>query len=156
MEFKFVPDLVKINLVADNQKQVIHELSNLLVKNNCVSEDYADKVLEREKEYPTGLQTKGPAIAIPHAFDDGINGNHVAIGVLSEPVLFNNMEDIDLQVKVKLVFMLAISSSDKQLVMLQFLMKVFQNEQLLNAIVEADSGVAISDYLNEYMTKLGE
>lgn len=72
MEFKFVPDLVATNLSADDSSDAINKLSKLLTAKEYVSEEYAGKVIEREREYPTGLQTKGPAIAIPHAFDDGI------------------------------------------------------------------------------------
>ena len=48
------------------------------------------------------------------------------------------MEDLDEEVEVKLVFMLAISSSHDQLEMLQFLIKVFQYEKLLNNIANTD------------------
>ena len=99
MEFKFVPDLVATNLSADDSSDAINKLSKLLTAKEYVSEEYAGKVIEREQEYPTGLQTKGPAIAIPHAFDDGIKGNHVAIGVLKNPVKFHSMEDMELAVQ---------------------------------------------------------
>lgn len=156
MEFKFVPELVMTNLSADDSTDAIHKLSKLLTSKNYVSEDYAGKVIEREKEYPTGLQTKGPAIAIPHAFDDGINGNHVAIGVLKNPVKFHSMEDMDAEVDVKIMFMLAIGGSHEQLEMLQFLMKVFQHGELLNTLVAADSNEKICDCLNKYIDELGE
>ena len=156
MEFKFVPDLVATNLSADDSSDAINKLSKLLTAKEYVSEEYAGKVIEREQEYPTGLQTKGPAIAIPHAFDDGIKGNHVAIGVLKNPVKFHSMEDMDAEVDVKIMFMLAIGGSHEQLAMLQFLMKVFQHEELLNTIATTDSDEKICDCLNKYVEELGE
>lgn len=156
MKFKFVPDLVKTNLSADDSSDAINKLGALLTAKNYVSENYAGKVIEREQEYPTGLQTKGPAIAIPHAFDDGINGNHVAIGVLKNPVKFHSMEDMDAEVDVKIMFMLAIGGSHQQLAMLQFLMKVFQHEELLNTIANSDSNEEICDCLNKYLEETGE
>ena len=154
MKFKFIRELIKADMMAKDSSDVIYQLGELLSKHGFVSGGYADKVIEREIEYPTGLQTRGPAIAIPHACDDGINGNHVAIGILKEPVKFQNMEDLDEEVEVKLVFMLAISSSHDQLEMLQFLIKVFQYEKLLNNIANTDSSEAICNYLNQYIEEL--
>ena len=91
MKFKFIRELIKADMMAENSSDVIHQLGELLSKHGFVSDGYADKVIEREIEYPTGLQTRGPAIAIPHACDDGISGNHVAIGILKEPVKFQNI-----------------------------------------------------------------
>ena len=154
MKFKFVPELVMTNLSANDSSDAIHKLGKLLTSQKYVSETYTEKVIEREKEYPTGLPTKGPAIAIPHSFDEGINGNHVAIGVLEKPVKFHSMEDIDAEVDVKLMFMLAIGGSHEQLEMLQFLMKVFQKGELLEKIADADSNDEICDYLNGYINEL--
>ena len=63
-------------------------------------------------------------------------------------------EKIDEDVDVKLVFMLAISSSHDQLEMLQFLIKVFQYEKLLNNIANTDSSEEICNYLNQYIEEL--
>ena len=50
--------------------------------------------------------------------------------------------------------MLAISSSHDQLEMLQFLIKVFQYEKLLNNIANTDSSEEICNYLNQYIEEL--
>ena len=133
MKFKFIRELIKADMMAKDSSDVIYQLGELLSKHGFVSGGYADKVIEREIEYPTGLQTRGPAIAIPHACDDGVNWNHVAIGILKEPVKFHNMEDLE---------------------MLQFLIKVFQYEKLLNNIANTDSSEAICNYLNQYIEEL--
>ena len=154
MKFKFIRELIKADLEAEDSSDVIRQLGKVLEEHGCVSTGYAYKVIDREIEYPTGLQTKGPAIAIPHASDEGINGNHVAIGILKKPVKFHSMEDLEAEVDVKLVFMLAISSSHEQLEMLQFLIKVFQYEKLLNNIAITDSSEKICNYLNQYIEEL--
>ena len=94
MKFQFVPELVKTDLEAVNQKEAITSLVTLLRKEGCVQDDYAGLVLEREQQYPTGLQTKGAAIAMPHAFDERIKDSHVAIGILKDAVSFHNMEAV--------------------------------------------------------------
>ena len=112
MKFQFVPELVKTDLEAVNQKEAITSLVTLLRKEGCVQDDYARLVLEREQQYPTGLQTKGAAIAMPHAFDERIKDSHVAIGILKDAVSFHNMEDMEESLNVHIIFLLAVGNAE--------------------------------------------
>lgn len=154
MKFAFDTDLVKTDMEADSQEEAIRRMAALLKKRGYVSERYADLVLKREKEYPTGLKTKGAVIAIPHAFDDTIRGNHVAIGILKQPVSFCNMEDIDEIVPVKIIFMLAIGGAHKQLEVLQILMRMFKEEALLKTVCDMHESDKICEMLNCYVNAL--
>ncbi|MFR0063869.1 MAG: PTS sugar transporter subunit IIA [Veillonella parvula] len=49
-------------------------------------------IQDREKEYPTGLPSTPPGIAIPHANYEMVNKTTLAIATLKEPALFHNME----------------------------------------------------------------
>ena len=78
MNYKFIPELVETNISAKIKEEVIRFLAKKLADRKCVSSHYSELVLQREKEYPTGLITKGAVIAIPHAFDPKTKGNNIA------------------------------------------------------------------------------
>ena len=145
MKFQFVPELVKTDLEAVNQKEAITSLVTLLRKEGCVQDDYARLVLEREQQYPTGLQTKGAAI------DERIKDSHVAIGILKDAVSFHNMEDMEESLNVHIIFLLAVGQAHEQLEMLKILMGLFQEETMLQKMLATHSSQAICDMLNGYV-----
>lgn len=64
MGFQFIPQLIETDLQVQNKEEVIRYLANKLQAHGFSNPSYADKVLMREQEYPTGLRTKCAAIAI--------------------------------------------------------------------------------------------
>ena len=154
MKFKFLPELVDTDIIAIDKVEAIHSIANLLIQHGYVDHEYPQLVLKREKEYPTGLLTKSVAIAIPHSFDENIHGNHVAIGVLKDSVFFRNMEDVDQDINVKIIFMLAVSKAKEQLEMLKILMEVFKNEHLLQDIACMNNRNAICEKLNAFIEEM--
>lgn len=153
MNFKFISELVKTDILVNNQEEAIYEVAQPLIQKGYVNEKYPTLVLEREKQYPTGLITSSIVIAIPHSFDEHIKGNHVAIGVLKNTVAFKNMEDIDQSIDVKIIFMLAIDKAKEQLEMLKILMNVFKENNLLNHIASVNDKEAICDALNDFVNQ---
>lgn len=156
MEFRFVPELVLTDICAANQKEAIDAVASLLINNAFVNDEYPKLVLKRELQYPTGLVTKGAMIAMPHAVDHTIKGNHIAIGIFKKPIPFRNMEDIEQTIQVTMLFMLAISGAHEQLEMLQVLMQLFKEEKLLRAICVTKDGYRICNMLNAYIQTIHE
>ncbi|MDR0402583.1 MAG: PTS sugar transporter subunit IIA, partial [Treponema sp.] len=79
---------VLINVEADSGGEVIRLLTDLLVKNGCVTSDSADVVISRENQYPTGIPAAGLSVAIPHGFaDDCVLDPSVAVATLARPVM---------------------------------------------------------------------
>lgn len=154
MNFRFYPELVRTQLDVVDQKTAIQCVAFPLIEKGYVSSEYPELVMQREALYPTGLVTKGAMIAIPHSFDKATQGNHIAIGVLKHSVGFQNMEDMEQTLQVKLIFMLAISEACKQLEMLQVLMQMFKEEQLLKNMISMKSSEEICDLLNAYIATL--
>lgn len=151
MKFKFDPELVLTDIYAENQREAIEQVAQLLMNRNYVTHDYPRLVLEREHLYPTGLITRGAIIAMPHAVDHTIKGNHIAIGILKNPVSFQNMEDTEQNIQVKMIFMLAIGKAHEHLEMLQILMQLFKEESLLKNICEMKDTNHICSMLNSYI-----
>lgn len=154
MKYKFIPELVETNICAESKEEVICLLAKKLADRKCVSQRYSQLVLQREKEYPTGLITKGAVIAIPHAFDPETKGNNIAIGILKTPVGFKHMEDMEETVPVKIVFMLAINGSHEHMEMLKILMQLVRNEELFKKLQNITSKNEICKLLNDYVKTL--
>lgn len=151
MGFQFIPQLIETNLLASDKEEVIRYLAEKLNTHGCSDEAYADKVLTREQEYPTGLRTKCASIAIPHAFDPAISGNHVALAILQRPIRFCNMEDIDSEIDVDMVFLMAISSAHEQLEMLQTIMRMLSDDTLFTRLVKLHNANEVCNQLNAFI-----
>ncbi|HLR36199.1 MAG TPA: PTS sugar transporter subunit IIA [Tissierellales bacterium] len=151
MSFKFVPELIVKNISANNSTEVIELLGKQLSENGFVDGSYIKSVLEREEEFPTGLQAKKAAIAIPHALNRNVKKSGICLGILENKVPFRSMEDINSIVEVEFVFLLAIKESNRQLKILKAIMEMLQNEVLFNKIRAEKDKKIICDILNEFI-----
>lgn len=150
-QFIFSTDLIQTGIDAKTKEEAIKELSKLFEVKGYTNSEYYKLVIEREKDYPTGLVTQGAVIAMPHAFDSNVRGTHVAVGVLKKSVNFYNMENVDEEIPVEVIFMLAVGEADKQLETLKILMSIFKDKGLLKKIKKMDSNGQIAETLNEYI-----
>lgn len=151
MGFQFIPQLIETDVCVKDKEEVIRHLADKLKAHGCSDAAYADKVLLREQEYPTGLRTKCAAIAIPHAFDPAISGNHVALAILQHPIRFCNMEDMDSEIDVDMVFLMAISSAHEQLEMLQTIMRMLGDDTLFIRLVRLHDADEVCRQLNAFI-----
>lgn len=125
------PNLMKVNLEVSTKEEVLKILADALFLNKYVKESYYDALLEREKGFPTGLPTKDIGVAIPHASEKHVLKPGIAMAVLKNPVKFNVMGDLDTEIDIKVVFMIAITDPDDQIKLLQDLIGLVQNDKFL-------------------------
>jgi len=125
------------NLKSDKCEDVIERLSTKLFENGYVKEGYIKAIKDREKEYPTGLPSTEPAVAIPHADYKLVNKTTVAVATLEHSVDFNDMEDVKKSIPVQIVIMLAIGEPHGQVEMLQRVVSIIQDEKLRKDILKA-------------------
>jgi PTS system galactitol-specific IIA component len=134
---------VLINANVDSSEEVIRLLTDLLVKSGCVKIEYADVVITREETYPTGIPTAGLSVAIPHGFaDDCILEPSIGVATLARPTVFRNMFDPDEELTVGMVFLIALSSKDKNDLAkdLGRVMSILSDADLLSRLYAAKSG----------------
>ena len=124
------PDLIFIDLCVNDQDEALIQLSHALVKQGFVKESYPAALLEREQNFPTGLG----AIAIPHTDREHTLQDAIAIATLKEPVTFKMMGSDTECCSVSVIFMLAISTNDQQIDMLQTLIGFVQDDSKLQAL----------------------
>ena len=146
---------VLINVEANSSGEVIRLLTELLAKNGYVKNEYADVVINREKEYPTGIPTGGLEVAIPHGFaDDCVLSPTVGAATLAYPVVFRNMFDPDMELPVKMVFLIALSSKDKneQAKNLESIMNILPDDVLLNKLYVSKTGQEFVEAMGKHLT----
>lgn len=150
MAFRFIPELVCVGVEACDCEEAIRKVTGRLVSGGYVGPGYPDLVCKREHTYPTGLPTRGYPVALSHADGGGtINGNHIAVGVMKDPVGFLSMEDADEELPVRIVFVLAMRSAHVHLEMLQVLMRLLHDEGLLRSIVAGSTPEQVCETLNK-------
>lgn len=148
---------VLINLEADSSGEVIRLLTELLVKSGCVKSEYADVVITREEQYPTGIPTAGLSVAIPHGFaDDYVLEPSVGVATLARPILFRNMFDPEEELAVGMVFLIAMSSKDKNKLAgdLERVMSILSNGDLLSRLYAAKSGYEFVEIMGNRLEEI--
>ena len=136
-------------------EQIIHQLAQPLVTAELVVPDFADHVLEREATYPTGLPTEPPCVAIPHTDHKHVRHNAIAVGILPEPVVFADMGGDSDPVPVRVIFLLALGESNKQLNALGWIMEMIQDTPFMRALLTMETTEIHTAILNK-MKERGE
>lgn len=141
-------ELIMLNASAENSTDIITQLCARLQQAGCIGYKYCAEVLEREKDYPTGLPSEGVTVAIPHAFSHDVTETAVAVAVLKEPVTFRDISDYDEELQVSVVFLLAnTAGGDGHMDSLQELMDCMSRPALLIAVRDAVNEEEIVDIL---------
>ncbi|RJX69377.1 PTS sugar transporter subunit IIA [Vibrio sinensis] len=139
------PECILLGLSIKDQEEVLQHLGSVLFQHGCVKDSYVTALIERERLYPTGLGQ----IAIPHTDREHTIKDAIAIAILDEPVLFKMMGSDTEFCSVSVIFMLAISTNDQQIDMLQTLMGFVQD----NAKLAALKGCTTKQQVYELLTQ---
>ncbi len=135
----------KDNIFIDPAVNSTSELFGLFYKNlfeKCfVKEGFYRALTEREKSYPTGLDTGNIKIAIPHTDFNMILREGMAVAVLKNPVLFGEMGDPDNSLRINIVFLLLIK--DRKTKFYRILLNKIKNSDILHKIYESDDSQAL-------------
>lgn len=135
-EFHFNEKLIFNIDTKDKTKEAVLEfLAQKLEDEGCVKAEYKHAVLKREENYPTGLQTSQINIAIPHTEYIYVKSDAMAIGILSEAIAFQAMDNPQQSIPVRIIMMLALSQPHGQLEMLGKIVGLFEMQDELNRIL---------------------
>ena len=139
------------NFYAKNKENLIVNLSNILEEKGFVRKGFANAVLEREKEFPTGLPTNILKVAIPHAIDTSfVETPSIVIARLNSPVTFGEMGSLENTVEVDMVLLLAVKGDKSQLEILQRLLGVFCEEEQMLRLKAANTSKDIYNLFKEF------
>ncbi|MBP2097678.1 PTS sugar transporter subunit IIA [Enterococcus rivorum] len=127
-------ELVDILTIEGDQEEYFEKVYEKLNQLDYIEDGYLDAIIEREKEYPTGLQTPFLAVAIPHTDPEFIKKPFIYLVKLKSPITFGQMGTTDTKIQVDCTFVLGMEKGEEQLVILQSLMKMFSNEEVMNKL----------------------
>ncbi|WP_322106876.1 PTS sugar transporter subunit IIA [Paraburkholderia sp. J41] len=132
------PEAIILQSDATSSEAVIRMLAAKLEARGYVKPGFADAVIARERELPTGLDMEaGHNVAVPHTDPHHVVRAGVAVATLETPVDFANMEDPDESVPVSIVFLLAINDKDQQIETLQAIIATIQDARKVALLTAA-------------------
>ena len=143
------PDLIAVEMAADDKEQAIRQLTSMLEAQGYVKETFIDAILEREKVFPTGLPTEDIQVALPHTDVEHCLKPGMAIGTLKKPVEFIEMGTLDRIVNVSMIFVLTITIPHDQVVWLARLATLFQKPGFLMYLKQLGDAQLFSNQLIE-------
>ena len=112
-----------------------------------IDENYVESLLEREKDFPTGLSTPLCSFAIPHVDAENVKKSTVAFVKLRNPVGWPSMEDPSIVLDVSLLFFIVLTSNEKHMSMLASIINVVQEEDTVTKLLKAENAEEILNIL---------
>ncbi|MFT8362282.1 MAG: PTS sugar transporter subunit IIA [Sporolactobacillus sp.] len=106
-----------------------------LLDENKIKPDYRASIIQREKNFPTGLNTGAIKVAIPHTDYTRSNTTQIIVTTLAQPIKFHQMDCPERTIDVSIILLILFDKPQKQLAILQQMMEIVQNQQTLNALL---------------------
>lgn len=128
------PQYVFFDIGAKDRTDLFRELERRLRPLGVITEDWLQKVSEREERFATGLQTSTIALALPHA-DDCVVTPYIAVVKPIHPIVFQPMAGIGGPVEASLIVNLGITKDGGQVGALQDLMNLFMSDEAVADIM---------------------
>ena len=101
IKIKLEDSHVSVNDSCKTKKSILEKISDLLSKPSGVSRnDIFKKLYEREKLGSTSI---GKGVAIPHARIQNIEYPFLSIIILDEPVEFDNIDSLDVDIIISII-----------------------------------------------------
>ena len=126
------PECVITHMKAKSKEDALHQLYEVLLKNGKVKTSFYDAVLERERDYPTGLELEEYNAAIPHVVPAHVEHSAMGIAVLDTPVTFQRMDDDEATVDI-----------------LQEIMAILADKDMMGQLVKADTPQDVMNILKK-------
>lgn len=131
--------LILVQKAFSSKEELFKQITKIALEKDFIREDFLERIEDREKKFPTGIQLATCGVAIPHTDAECILNEFIAIVTLRDAIEFYSMEDNEQSIQVKIVFVLGLNQPHAQLDMLQSLVALLQNEQFLTNLCLADS-----------------
>lgn len=142
-------DLIELNAPYSTREELLRHLGNKLEEKGYVKKGYTNALVQREIDYPTGINTGTIGVAIPHTDAIHVNQTTIAVAVLENSIEFEEMGGMDGKVNVDIVLGLVVAEPKLHLSFLQKLMGLFQEKETLLRIKNANDPAEIEEILTK-------
>ncbi|MCD8147709.1 MAG: PTS sugar transporter subunit IIA [Clostridiales bacterium] len=143
------PSLIFTDVEAATSDDVMKFVGGAFTREGYTKDSYVDALIEREAEFPTGLDIDGVGVAIPHTAVTHVNKSGIAIAVLTNPVAFVQMGTDDEYTDVQIVFMLSVVDPNQHIDELQQIIAIIQDKGVLEQLLTAKTPSEIIDLIKE-------
>lgn len=120
---------------AKDYKELYKEMDQQLQSLNYVEDNFLEALLQREKEYPTGIEGNDINLALPHVDAIYTKQNALFIYQLKKEIPFVRMDDHQKEVEVRLVFLLLIRDLEFHVKAISELTKVWTNSDIMEGLL---------------------
>ncbi len=122
----FKPELVFLDLEAADRHDLFRQLGAALASQRYIEDTWYEAIVERERNFPTGLQFEAVAVALPHVDPAHLKKPYIAVVRPCRPIVFEGMAGIGGDVPAELIVNLGLTGhAEGQVAVLQALMNVF-------------------------------
>ncbi|MDZ7838374.1 MAG: PTS sugar transporter subunit IIA [Actinomycetota bacterium] len=118
-----------------NPAEVFDCVAPVLIQKGIVEPGFKERLMQREEEYPTGLDTESMGIAIPHVGRCMVKKEALAVVICNHPVTFRKMGNPSQKIQVSIIFFPLIKS--RQASFLGMLLNNIRNSDILEKIYNA-------------------
>lgn len=126
--------LIFPELEVNNSSEIMEKMGSSFIREGLCKESYIEALINRESEFPTGIDVNGFGVAIPHTDVSHVNNAAIGIATLKETVKFIQMGTDDEEVETKVVVMLAVDDPNKHLSLLQNILTIIQDKNVLEKL----------------------
>lgn len=143
-------DCIFLDVEVKTDEEAITYIAEKLHEQGFVKAEFIPKVLEREKNFPTGLNCGGINVAVPHSDCELVNKKCLGICILKNPVAFHQMDSPADTVPVSVLFLFALTEPHAHIEMLQKVFEFIQKQELLMQLVTATDMESVVKILDEH------
>jgi PTS system galactitol-specific IIA component len=134
-----------------SREELLARLARKLLEMGYVDEGYLEALLEREKEYPTGLVVgRNLNVAIPHAGVEHVRKEALVVVKTRRKISFRKMDEPEVEVPVDAVFLLVIKEPKGYVKFLATLTELFSKEEFVNTILNGTTK-DMKEYLEKHL-----
>ncbi|MBX8936758.1 PTS sugar transporter subunit IIA [Enterococcus hulanensis] len=141
-------ELIFLNLTVSNRAELFKKLSTLFLDKGYVNEGFYDFIVEREENYPTGLDLETHTVAIPHGDPEYIEQSFISVVTLTRPIKMKKMENADEEIDVDLFFVLGLNDGTQHLQILKQIIGYIQQEKFVQSMKEAKTSEEVMEKLS--------
>jgi PTS system galactitol-specific IIA component len=146
---------VRDNIFFEDHFQALKHIGDAMLNAGVVKNTYPQALLDREKDYPTGIALEGYSIAIPHCSADNAITPAIYLIRPNAPVPFDQADDTGI-VNAQLIIALIVTDPKDQLVLLKNLFTNIQNPEFFYALLNAeDEETLVSTFKNRIFNQEG-
>lgn len=146
---ELLTDLIITDMEAEKTQDVFEQLGGLLSQKGFANDNYVEGLIERENDFPTGLDIDGVGVAIPHTDISYVKKTATAIATLKNPVEWILMGTDGEKTNVSVVFMLAVNDPRGHLAHLQQIIGIIQDKEVMNSIISEKDPSKIIEIIKE-------